>query len=61
VREYLVEQGVPSGSVISKGFGQNNPIASNDSPDGRRQNRRVSLLVSGQSIGAQAIAPQGPQ
>jgi len=61
VREYLVQQGVPSGSVISKGFGQNNPIASNDSPDGRRQNRRVSLLVSGQSIGAQAIPPQGPQ
>ena len=61
VRNYLVQQGVPSSSIGAKGFGQNDPIASNDSPDGRRQNRRVSMVVSGQSIGAQAMAPQGPQ
>lgn len=60
VRQYLVTQGVPSGSVDSKGFGPNDPIASNDTPDGRKQNRRVDLVVSGQSIGAQNIAPSGP-
>lgn len=60
VRQYLVSQGVPSGSVDSKGFGPNDPIASNDTPDGRKQNRRVNMVVSGQSIGAQNMAPSGP-
>src|SRR5215469_6029153 len=58
VQSYLVQQGVPSSSVDAKGFGPNDPIASNDSPEGRRQNRRVNLIVSGQSIGVQAI-PSG--
>lgn len=53
VRGYLVQQGVPDGAVQAKGFGPNDPIASNESPEGRRQNRRVSMVVTGQSIGAQ--------
>jgi len=53
VRSYLVQQGVPSGSVAAKGFGPNDPIASNDSSEGRRQNRRVNLVVSGGAIGTQ--------
>jgi outer membrane protein OmpA-like peptidoglycan-associated protein len=60
VRTYLVQQGVPSGLVDAKGFGPNDPIASNDSPEGRRQNRRVNLIVSGQAIGAQATSPSSP-
>jgi outer membrane protein OmpA-like peptidoglycan-associated protein len=60
VRQYLVQQGVPSGSVESRGFGPSDPIASNDSPEGRKQNRRVNMVVSGQSIGAQDVAPAGP-
>lgn len=60
VRDYLVRQGVPSGSITSRGLGPNDPIASNDSPEGRRQNRRVNLVVSGQSIGAQMMTPEGP-
>jgi outer membrane protein OmpA-like peptidoglycan-associated protein len=58
VRSYLVQQGVPSPSVDSKGFGPNDPVASNDTPQGRQQNRRVDLVVSGQSIGAQLREPQ---
>ncbi len=61
VRQYLVQQGVPSNSVDAKGFGPSDPIASNDSPDGRRQNRRVNLVVSGQSIGAQMATPTAGQ
>ena len=57
VRQYLVQQGVPANSVEAKGFGQNEPIASNDSPEGRRQNRRVNLVVSGESIGAYMMTP----
>ena len=61
VRQYLVQQGVPSASVDSKGFGPSDPIASNENPEGRRQNRRVNLVVSGQSIGAQLATPTAGQ
>jgi outer membrane protein OmpA-like peptidoglycan-associated protein len=53
VQSYLVQQGVPASSVAIHGFGEANPIASNDTAAGRQQNRRVELVVSGQSIGTQ--------
>ena len=51
VRSYLAEQGVPGTSMTSVGFGKTQPIASNDTADGRQQNRRVELVVSGEVIG----------
>jgi outer membrane protein OmpA-like peptidoglycan-associated protein len=51
VRDYLVQEGVATGSVSAKGFGNTLPVASNDSSAGRQQNRRVELLVSGDAIG----------
>lgn len=51
VRDYLVGQGVVSTSVSTKGFGKTQPLASNESVSGRQQNRRVELVVSGESIG----------
>jgi outer membrane protein OmpA-like peptidoglycan-associated protein len=51
VRDYLVQQGVAANSLSSKGFGNTLPVSSNDSSAGRRQNRRVELLVSGEAIG----------
>ncbi len=59
VRDYLVQQGVASGSVSSKGFGNTLPVASNDNSAGRQQNRRVELLVSGEAIGTPANATTG--
>ncbi len=51
VRDYLVQQGVASNSVSTKGFGNTSPVASNNNSAGRQQNRRVELLVSGEAIG----------
>jgi outer membrane protein OmpA-like peptidoglycan-associated protein len=51
VRTYVVEQGIASNSVGTTGFGETMPVASNDTPAGRQQNRRVELIVSGESIG----------
>jgi outer membrane protein OmpA-like peptidoglycan-associated protein len=51
VRDYLVQEGVATNSVSSKGFGNTLPVASNDDSAGRQQNRRVELLVSGEAIG----------
>jgi OOP family OmpA-OmpF porin len=41
VKTYLVNSGVNSSQVVTKGFGEANPIASNDTEEGRIQNRRV--------------------
>ena len=57
VRDYLTSQGVPAGSITAKGFGKTNPVASNDTPQGRQQNRRVELVVSGDAIRAQLSSP----
>ncbi|MDQ1388273.1 MAG: hypothetical protein QOF56_1727 [Acidobacteriaceae bacterium] len=59
VRDYLVQQGVATGAVSSRGFGNTLPVASNDNSAGRQQNRRVELLVSGEAIGAPVNATTG--
>jgi outer membrane protein OmpA-like peptidoglycan-associated protein len=51
VRGYLVQQGIPSTAIAAFGYGESQPVASNNIPAGRQQNRRVELVVSGESIG----------
>jgi outer membrane protein OmpA-like peptidoglycan-associated protein len=51
VRDYLLQQGMAVASVTTKGFGKTQPVASNDTADGRQQNRRVELVISGEVIG----------
>ena len=51
VRDYLIQQGIIASSVRARGFGESRPAASNDSAAGRQENRRVELVVSGESIG----------
>ena len=51
VRDYFVQQGISSSAVEARGFGKSEPIASNDTAEGRQQNRRVELVLSGDAIG----------
>jgi outer membrane protein OmpA-like peptidoglycan-associated protein len=51
VRDYLVDAGVSINSVLARGFGKTRPIADNDSAVGRKLNRRVEMIVSGDVIG----------
>lgn len=51
VQDYLTGAGMAAASVSSKGFGETMPVASNDSAQGRQQNRRVELVISGEVIG----------
>jgi outer membrane protein OmpA-like peptidoglycan-associated protein len=51
VRDYFVQQGVPAGAIEAKGLGKTEPIASNETSEGRAQNRRVELVLSGDAIG----------
>ena len=57
VREYLIDQMVPANSVTAFGFGMTKPVATNDTPEGRQQNRRVELVVSGEAIGQNIATP----
>lgn len=45
VSNYLASQGVDQGRLITQGVGPDQPVASNDSPTGRAQNRRVELTI----------------
>jgi outer membrane protein OmpA-like peptidoglycan-associated protein len=56
VRSYLTHEGVPQSSTTSEGFGKSRPIASNDTAEGRQQNRRVELVVSGEVIGTKIVS-----
>ena len=59
VRDYLVQQGLPTSSATVMGFGKTEPVASNATAAGRQQNRRVELVVSGEVIGT-AIGSHNP-
>jgi outer membrane protein OmpA-like peptidoglycan-associated protein len=51
VMDYLAKENIPAASMTSQGFGKTQPIASNDTAEGRQQNRRVEMIVSGDVIG----------
>ena len=45
VANALVEKGIDASRIHARGEGENNPIASNDTREGREQNRRVEVVV----------------
>jgi outer membrane protein OmpA-like peptidoglycan-associated protein len=61
VRDYLAQEGVPASTMTARGFGKTQPVATNDTPEGRQRNRRVELVVNGDVIGnsASSAAPAG--
>jgi outer membrane protein OmpA-like peptidoglycan-associated protein len=51
VRDFLIDQNVPANNITSEGYGESDPVASNSTAQGRAENRRVELVVSGNAIG----------
>ena len=49
VMQYLISQGVKPDLVSAQGFGDASAVASNDTAQGRTQNRRVELSLAGSS------------
>lgn len=45
VRDYLVNAGITATRVQAKGYGESNPVATNDTEDGRRSNRRTEFII----------------
>jgi outer membrane protein OmpA-like peptidoglycan-associated protein len=57
VRDFLMQQGVNTQNMTAVGYGENYPVASNDTSAGRQLNRRVELVVSGEIIGVKIGTP----
>ena len=47
VRDYLISKGHDASKMVTTGKGETQPVASNDTSEGRAQNRRVEILVLG--------------
>jgi outer membrane protein OmpA-like peptidoglycan-associated protein len=59
VRDYLVSSGVSMNNVAAQGMGKADPVADNSTAPGRKLNRRVEMIVSGDVIGSQ-LTPGAP-
>ncbi len=46
VREYFIKKGIDGNLIKSVGYGESKPITSNDSEEGRSQNRRITFEIS---------------
>jgi outer membrane protein OmpA-like peptidoglycan-associated protein len=46
VRDFLLQNGVNAAQLTTRGYGKASPVASNDTAEGRQQNRRVELIIS---------------
>jgi outer membrane protein OmpA-like peptidoglycan-associated protein len=57
VSAYLVSRGVRFPRLMVVGDGENHPVASNDTPDGRQANRRVELTIVPVTQGQPGTAP----
>lgn len=45
VKQYLIQKGIPAANLAASGQGEDNPIASNDTPEGRARNRRIEFKI----------------
>ena len=55
VKSYLVAKGVPASNLVSQGYGKASPIASNDTEEGRAENRRVEFSVLNKPANADVV------
>jgi outer membrane protein OmpA-like peptidoglycan-associated protein len=46
VKTRLEAQGIAADRIATKGFGESNPVASNDTAEGKAQNRRIEVKIN---------------
>jgi outer membrane protein OmpA-like peptidoglycan-associated protein len=45
VRDFLIDSGISPNRIVTRGYGEADPVAANDTIAGRRENRRVEVIV----------------
>ncbi len=45
IRDYLMKRGVSHLKIIAKGYGEADPVATNETPEGRKLNRRTEIHI----------------
>lgn len=45
VANFLKKEGISSSSIVTEGYGETRPVASNDTKEGRQKNRRVEIII----------------
>jgi len=50
VVRFLQDVGVPPERLVASGRGEYDPVASNDTPEGRQKNRRIEIMLIDQSL-----------
>jgi len=50
VRQYLIERGIAASRLTIRGYGETKPLVDNSTPENRRRNRRVELVLLGDNI-----------
>lgn len=45
VKNYLINKGIDPNKIQATGYGENNPIAPNDTPENKAKNRRVEFII----------------
>jgi len=60
VKDYLVSQGVRADKLRALGRGEANPVASNDTPEGRANNRRVEIVIQSSAQAAAGMSSPRP-
>jgi outer membrane protein OmpA-like peptidoglycan-associated protein len=61
VRAYLVKRGVDGDRLVAKGFGQEKPVETNETEEGRSANRRVEFNIVQSQQGPDAAEPAAPK
>ena len=61
VRNYLVSLGVKPDAIVAQGRGEARPVASNDTPEGRANNRRVEIVIGGNRPASTATPTAAPR
>jgi len=56
ILQYLINAKVPPSRMSATGYGEYHPVASNETPEGRASNRRVDIVILGES--AQKLEPK---
>ena len=59
IRAHLIVKGVPETQLSAIGFGEERPIVSNRTPEGRRQNRRIEVRIVDDQVSNHLTAPTG--